>query len=137
MPAEIVEVVPARPSPAHVWVKGHHVFEGGRWVWQPGRLGPHVIRVKQYSPAWREAAGWHRGGNRDLQVVDFTEALPDYLRLPAMTAKLRQFLADESGATAIEYSLIAGGIALAIIATVKGIGPKLNTTFSSISSQLK
>ncbi len=103
----------------------------------PGRLGPHVIRVKQYSPEWREAAGWHRGGNRDLQVVDFTEALPDYLRLPAMTAKLRQFLADESGATAIEYSLIAGGIALAIIATVKGIGPKLNTTFSSISSQLK
>ena len=54
-----------------------------------------------------------------------------------MFAKFRQFLADESGATAIEYSLIAGGIALAIIATVKGIGPKLNTTFSSISSQLK
>jgi pilus assembly protein Flp/PilA len=54
-----------------------------------------------------------------------------------MFAKLRQFLADESGATAIEYSLIASGIALAIIATVKGIGPKLNTTFSSISSQLK
>jgi pilus assembly protein Flp/PilA len=54
-----------------------------------------------------------------------------------MLAKLRQFVADESGATAIEYSLIAGSIALAIIATVKGIGPKLNTTFSSISSQLK
>jgi pilus assembly protein Flp/PilA len=88
-------------------------------------------------PGRRGAAGRHRGGNRDLQAVDFTEALPDYLRLPAMTAKLRQFLADESGATAIEYSLIAGGIALAIIATVKGIGPKLNTTFSSISSQLK
>jgi pilus assembly protein Flp/PilA len=54
-----------------------------------------------------------------------------------MLAKLRQFLTDESGATAIEYSLIAGAIALAIIATVKGIGPKLNTTFSSVSSQLK
>jgi hypothetical protein len=36
MPAEIVEVVPARPSPAHVWIKGHHVWEGGRWVWHTG-----------------------------------------------------------------------------------------------------
>jgi pilus assembly protein Flp/PilA len=35
------------------------------------------------------------------------------------------------------YALIAAGISLAIIATVKGIGPKLNTTFSSVSSQLK
>jgi pilus assembly protein Flp/PilA len=54
-----------------------------------------------------------------------------------MLRVLRAFVRDESGATAIEYSLIAGGIALAIIATVKGIGPKINTTFSSISSQLK
>ena len=36
MPAPIVEVVPARPSPNHMWVKGHHVFEGGRWNWTPG-----------------------------------------------------------------------------------------------------
>jgi hypothetical protein len=36
MPAPVVEVVPARPSPGHMWVKGHHVFEGGRWVWTPG-----------------------------------------------------------------------------------------------------
>jgi pilus assembly protein Flp/PilA len=56
---------------------------------------------------------------------------------PVMLRVLRAFVRDESGATAIEYSLIAGGIALAIIATVKGIGPKINTTFSSISSQLK
>jgi pilus assembly protein Flp/PilA len=54
-----------------------------------------------------------------------------------MLAKIRQLLTDESGATAIEYSLIAAGVALAIITSVKGIGPKLNTTFSSISTQLK
>jgi pilus assembly protein Flp/PilA len=54
-----------------------------------------------------------------------------------MIAKYRQFLADESGATAIEYGLIAAGISVAIIAVVKGVGTKLNTTFSSISSQLK
>jgi pilus assembly protein Flp/PilA len=53
-----------------------------------------------------------------------------------MFEKFRQFLADESAATAIEYSLIASGIALAIIATVYAIGPKLNTTFSSVSTQL-
>jgi pilus assembly protein Flp/PilA len=54
-----------------------------------------------------------------------------------MFSKFRQFLTDESGATAIEYSVIAAGVALAILTTVKGIGPKLNTTFSSISTQLK
>lgn len=53
-----------------------------------------------------------------------------------MFDKYLRFSTDESGATAIEYSLIASGIALAIIATVYGIGPKLNTTFSSVSTQL-
>jgi pilus assembly protein Flp/PilA len=43
---------------------------------------------------------------------------------------------DESGATAIEYGLIAAGISVAIIAVVNGLGTKLNTTFNSISSQL-
>jgi pilus assembly protein Flp/PilA len=50
---------------------------------------------------------------------------------------LKAFLRDESGATAIEYALIAGGISIAIIATVKGVGTKLNSTFSSVSTQLK
>jgi pilus assembly protein Flp/PilA len=50
---------------------------------------------------------------------------------------IRRFLADESGATAIEYGLIAAGIALAIIAVVNGIGSKLNTKFASINSSLK
>ena len=48
-----------------------------------------------------------------------------------------KFLKDESAATAIEYGLIAAGIALAIIAAVNGIGSKLNTKFASISSSLK
>jgi pilus assembly protein Flp/PilA len=55
----------------------------------------------------------------------------------SMLRKLRTFLADDSGATAIEYGLIAAGISVAIIATVKGLGTKLNSTFSSISTQLK
>jgi pilus assembly protein Flp/PilA len=50
---------------------------------------------------------------------------------------LRAFLADESGATAIEYGLIAAGISLAIIAVVNGLGSKLNAKFSSINTSLK
>jgi pilus assembly protein Flp/PilA len=48
-----------------------------------------------------------------------------------------KFLADESGATAIEYGLIAAGIALAIIAVVNGLGTNLNNMFTSINTSLK
>jgi pilus assembly protein Flp/PilA len=51
--------------------------------------------------------------------------------------KLLSFLTNESGATAIEYGLIAAGISIAIIAVVNGLGTQLNTTFSSISTQLR
>jgi pilus assembly protein Flp/PilA len=47
-----------------------------------------------------------------------------------------QFLLDESGATAIEYGLIAAGISVAIIAVVNSLGSQLKTTFSTITSQL-
>lgn len=52
-------------------------------------------------------------------------------------SKLLAFLKNESGATAIEYGLIAAGISVAIIAVVNGLGTKLNDTFTSISTQLK
>jgi pilus assembly protein Flp/PilA len=48
-----------------------------------------------------------------------------------------EFLSDQSGATAIEYGLIAAGIALAIIAAVNGLGSTLNTNFNSINTSLK
>ena len=66
----------------------------------------------------------------------FTEVLEIIAYNLGMRRTLRAFLKDESGATAIEYGLIAAGIAIAIITAVKGVGTKLNTTFSSISSQL-
>ncbi len=47
-----------------------------------------------------------------------------------------QFSKDESAATAIEYGLIAAGIAVAIIAVVNGLGTNLNGVFASVSSQL-
>ncbi len=48
-----------------------------------------------------------------------------------------KFLKDESAATAIEYGLIATGIALAIIPVITGLGTKLKTTLSTVSGALK
>ena len=59
------------------------------------------------------------------------------LGITTMVQALKNFLADESGATAIEYGLIAAGIALAIITIVNGLGTKLNTKFTAINSSLK
>jgi pilus assembly protein Flp/PilA len=65
---------------------------------------------------------------RCFRTVDYT---------PRMLGKLRAFLRDETAATAIEYGLIAAGIAVVIIPVMKGLGSKLNSTFTSISSSLK
>ena len=50
---------------------------------------------------------------------------------------VRYLLRNQSGATAIEYGLIAAGIAVAIIAAVQGLGANLNTTFGSVQTALK
>jgi pilus assembly protein Flp/PilA len=50
---------------------------------------------------------------------------------------IRRFLADETGATAIEYGLIAAGIALAIITVVNGLGTNLRNRFTSINNSLR
>jgi len=47
-----------------------------------------------------------------------------------------RFCRDRSGATAIEYSILAAGIALAIIATVQGLGTNVNAMFGSVLSAL-
>jgi pilus assembly protein Flp/PilA len=48
-----------------------------------------------------------------------------------------RFLADQSGATAIEYCLIAAGISIVIVVAVNGIGGNLNTKFTSVNTSLK
>jgi pilus assembly protein Flp/PilA len=50
---------------------------------------------------------------------------------------IARFVKDESGATAIEYGLIAAGIAVAIITAVNGVGTALSTKFTTISTSLK
>jgi len=54
-----------------------------------------------------------------------------------MKSLISEFFKDESGATAIEYGLIAAGIAIAIITAVQGVGSQLSLTFNNISSSLK
>jgi pilus assembly protein Flp/PilA len=54
----------------------------------------------------------------------------------SMTNLVKRFAKDESGATAIEYGLIAAGISVAIIAVVQGLGTSLNTTFTSVKTAL-
>ena len=54
-----------------------------------------------------------------------------------MGSLIRAFIRDDQGATAIEYGLIAAGIAVAIITVVGGVGTNLNTTFTSVQSALR
>ncbi|RDV05217.1 Flp family type IVb pilin [Undibacter mobilis] len=54
-----------------------------------------------------------------------------------MRQLILRFAADQSGATAIEYGLIAAGISVAIITVVNGLGTKLNAKFALISTQLR
>jgi pilus assembly protein Flp/PilA len=60
-----------------------------------------------------------------------------YMEFTHMKNLLSRFVKDESGATAIEYGLIAAGISLAIIAVVNGLGANLNTKFTAINTSLK
>ena len=89
-----------------------------------------LARPRWYGRAWFEAAGanpvlWTRS---DSHVWIIKE-------LPMKNLFVR-FVKNESGATAIEYGLIAAGISVAIIAVVFGLGTQLNTTFGTISSKL-
>ena len=54
-----------------------------------------------------------------------------------MKNAIKRFIADESGATAIEYGLIAAGISVAIVLVVQGVGTSLNNTFNNVNNPLK
>jgi pilus assembly protein Flp/PilA len=69
--------------------------------------------------------GWIRGCEQETAVFN------------SIATSISKFTRDESGATAIEYALIASGIAMAIVVTVQGIGPQLNTKFNSVNTSLK
>jgi pilus assembly protein Flp/PilA len=67
------------------------------------------------------------------KVSAFSEAVIAHGRM----TKVFAFFADESGATAIEYCLLAAGISIVIISSVNAVGTTLNATFGTVSTQLK
>ena len=90
-----------------------------------------LARPRWYGQAWFEAAGanpvlWTRS---DSHVWIIKE-------LPMKNLFVR-FVKNESGATAIEYGLIAAGISVAIIAVVNGLGTNLTATFQKVSTALQ
>lgn len=53
-----------------------------------------------------------------------------------MFSRAKSFLTDKNGATAIEYALIAAGIAVAIVTGVQGLGTKVNQLFSNVNNAM-
>jgi pilus assembly protein Flp/PilA len=89
------------------------------------------------------------GQKRAFRLTRFSHRTANVPRVPVHTRRsteavtqevpmitVRNFLRDESGATAIEYGLIAAGIAVAIIAVVQGLGTKLKDTFTKVDGAL-
>jgi|HubBroStandDraft_6_1064221.scaffolds.fasta_scaffold134163_4 pilus assembly protein Flp/PilA len=74
---------------------------------------------------------------KDLKLTDILTAQDCKWDRVWLTALILKFWKDEGAATAIEYGLIAAGIAVAIIPMITGVGTKLKTTFSTIQSALK
>jgi pilus assembly protein Flp/PilA len=79
------------------------------------------------SPALNSAEAFAREKSRQASDRSFS----------IMRKLLSRFLADESGATAIEYCLIAAGISIVIVVAVNGMGSTLNTSFTSVNASLK
>jgi pilus assembly protein Flp/PilA len=74
---------------------------------------------------------------KGFELIDLLPAEDSREARASLMALIMRFLKDEGAATAIEYGLIAAGIAVAIIPVVTGLGTKLKTTFSTIQSALK
>jgi pilus assembly protein Flp/PilA len=110
-----------------IWLSGIRGIEAG------ANSGPyhqlnfyHLILSLQRLPILRVTGELHWRS----PICELTENL-------MMKKIFYDFMVDESGATAIEYGLIAAGISLAIIAVVNGLGTKLNTKFTAINNSLK
>lgn len=74
---------------------------------------------------------------KGLDLIDIVPAEDCRRERALLMALILRFLKDEGAATAIEYGLIAAGIAVAIIPVITGVGTKLKTTFSTVQSALK
>jgi Flp pilus assembly pilin Flp len=97
------------------------------------------LRKLNYDPLTNFEPICYLASTPSLIVVNNTSpyrTLADLLNA-SMRKFILRFVKDESGATAIEYGLIAAGIAVAIIAVVQGLGTNLNTTFGTVQTSIK
>ena len=85
-----------------------------------------IIATVQHDPSALE----------EIQSVGIRSDSHVWIKELPMKKLFARFMKDESGATAIEYGLIAAGISVAIIAVVNGLGTSLNSKFGSIATQL-
>jgi pilus assembly protein Flp/PilA len=110
-----------------------HCWNGSNWRCDQSRQGrPWPLPINQAFTNSRY--GW-TGYGFSLQATLASRVLGNEQKA-TMKKILQQFIADESGATAIEYGLIAAGISLAIISIVNGLGTRLNTKFTAINNSL-
>ncbi len=84
-----------------------------------------------------EAAAWDHGGLSAAASIQGPEQKIDHLEARRSMKLWLRFCRDEEAATAIEYGLIAAGIAVAIITVVQGLGTKLTSTFTTVKNALK
>ena len=81
--------------------------------------------------------GWFSRDGKSSSLLDqLRQPRVDLMELQMKNLFVR-FVKNESGATAIEYGLIAAGISVAIIAVVNGLGTKLTETFTTVTSSMK
>jgi pilus assembly protein Flp/PilA len=73
---------------------------------------------------------------RDGHVPNFTRFIDGELTMNSMTSRIRLFLTDEDGPTAVEYAVMVGLIAVALVAIVTSLGLSISGTFSTVSSTL-
>ena len=97
------------------------------------RISVSILTCVQYLLG--NVSGWFRV-SRSNPVFWISSDSHVWIKELPMKNLFVRFLKDDSGATAIEYGLIAAGISVAIIAVVNGLGSTLNTKFTSISTQL-
>ena len=116
------------------------VYRNRRAFWGYYRVISIENRAKRAIACYEnpdKAAGNFIGYVQDVLKEPGGRVLPVKQQGAALMSKVFSFLKDESGATAIEYGLIAAGISVVIIAAVNSIGTTLNGKFTSISTQLK
>jgi pilus assembly protein Flp/PilA len=97
--------------------------------------GTFIDRINGHE-MWRLLGSTSRFGPVQKKGRRAGQTATRQLKEPQMKKLVSRFVKDESGATAIEYGLIAAGISVAIIAVVQGLGTKLKSTFDSVSAAL-